>query len=139
MKRIFPRILLFCALVVSTALYGGAGYDMLVYADGSGNVYHYSVTANVLEYFPVQPENSSSGIYSGGEYKKIRLNKKETGKLLRIFIKALSAKGEHFSRREKGTGQLELRKNQNTETVILKSSSRMKNEIEQFLKSILHR
>lgn len=36
-----------------------------VYRDGNGN--RYKFTREYLEYIPVQPEESSSGIYSGGE------------------------------------------------------------------------
>jgi hypothetical protein len=41
------------------------------YADGSANVYR--IKPDSLEYIPVKPEESSTGMYSGGEPKKVAL------------------------------------------------------------------
>jgi hypothetical protein len=45
------------------------------YADGSANVY--IIKADSLEYIPVTPEESATGMYSGGEPKKAVLTPEE--------------------------------------------------------------
>lgn len=48
------------------------------YCDGNGNQYKISADLiNIIEYFPIKPYQSSSGVYDGGEYNKKRLDNEQ--------------------------------------------------------------
>lgn len=74
------------------------------YADGSANVY--VITADSLEYVPVKPEESSTGMYSGGEPKKVAL-KSEEFRNVRAMLEAAKKKHEiHIPDRIKTSGMI---------------------------------
>jgi len=63
----FVILLLYLVLVQSCAS-NSAQYE---YADGNGN--QYIITRQSLIYIPIKPEESSTGTYSGGDPKTVRL------------------------------------------------------------------
>ncbi len=81
----------------------------LVYADGSGNSYKFWRAADAdpvrFERVPVTPEQSSSGVYSGGEARNGELAVEAVVKLWKQ-VAALEANAEiRAEKREMGTGQ----------------------------------
>jgi hypothetical protein len=75
-----------------------------VYADGSGN--RFVITADRLVYEPVRPEQSSTGMYSGGEPGDVSLGEDQCARLEEL-IRAFAGDAEHrIEERTKGSGLL---------------------------------
>lgn len=108
-----------------------------VYLDGSGN--KYELIGDTLEYNPVKKENSSSGEYSGGEYKKVKVTSEQKKQLKAVFEKAIKAKEEQQENREMMTGMVIREKKKKKKEVILKSNSIAKAELEKLLKEVLYK
>jgi hypothetical protein len=72
------------------------------YADGSGN--RYTITSTQLSYDPVKPEESSSGVYSGGEPKTVSLTRDRYADIRTALEKAISNKAIHIPDRIKMSG-----------------------------------
>lgn len=94
---------LFCLLLTS-CMNSSIEYE---YADGSGN--RYVLTADSLEYIPVKPHESSTGIYSGGEPKKVSINPKTYNLIKQTLDAALSNKTIHTDQRAKKTGLITVK------------------------------
>lgn len=77
------------------------------YADGSGN--QWVLQAGTVEYVPVRPEQSSSGMYSGGAPWKAALSAAQYAEIAQAIDRAIATKEAHAARREKMTGAIELR------------------------------
>lgn len=112
---------------------------MLGYADGSGNVYNIFPDKKgwTLEYKPVQPELSSSGVYSGGEYVKKKISKPQYKKILSSINKAVKNKKVHIKDRIMTSGMLTIQEGKSTRTYIIKPNSEEQREIEKVLKEML--
>ncbi|MCW5912886.1 MAG: hypothetical protein KIT62_17580 [Cyclobacteriaceae bacterium] len=103
----------------------------LIYADGSAN--RYEISANRLSYIPVKPEESSTGMYSGGEPATISLTQAEYLKLKDLFDQAMAQTEEHITDRIKTSGLVVIGDKQ----IILKPGSPTMLQIEDTLKSLL--
>ena len=53
------------------------------FGDGNGN--QYIIERDSIEYIPIKPEYSSSGVYNGGEHAKKTINQNHFEKLLLEF------------------------------------------------------
>ena len=106
------------------------------YADGSGNTY--TLVGKKIRYNPIQPKESSSGTYSGGEKKEVSINETEQKKIVDLFQKAIDNKKIHMTQRQMGTGMIRFMKEKNMERIIIPMRSKEKNNIESFLKSLLN-
>lgn len=80
------------------------------YSDGSAN--RYVLTADSLEYIPVQPHESSTGFYSGGEPKKKSINRQTYELIKRALNDALSNTSIHVADRAKMTGLITIKSKQ---------------------------
>jgi hypothetical protein len=127
MKRLFPALLFFFA---AAAIHAQA----YMYSDGSSN--NYNITYNKLEYIPVKKENSSSGTYSGGKARIIKLKLADFEILKGFFEEAIKSSDLQNTNREMGTGLVYKADKAGTK-VILKPDSRIKENIEKKLKDIL--
>lgn len=74
------------------------------YADGSANLYF--ITNDFLEYAPMTPERSSSGMYSGGDPAKIALNEEQFNVLKTVFEIASEELNDHIPNRIKMSGNI---------------------------------
>ncbi len=101
------------------------------YTDGSGN--GFSISRGKLDYSPVKPQFSSSGIYDGGDPSSIELSTEDEEKLTSLALRAFESISGHSERREMGCGTLRLE----GESIFLKRNARSKEELEQALKSFL--
>ncbi|GAB4417910.1 MAG: hypothetical protein OHK0039_28820 [Bacteroidia bacterium] len=72
------------------------------YADGSGNRYH--LHGHLLRYVPVQPHQSSSGVYSGGAPWARELAPAAHAALAAAFEAALADTSAHQPDRGMGSG-----------------------------------
>jgi hypothetical protein len=105
------------------------------YTDGNGNLY--TVKDKTIEYIPVKPGLSSSGIYNGGEYMKKYIKPVEYQRILSLFQKAVSEKSMHGKHRVKMSGVVKIQRNNKVRTVIVLPGSEIQNQIEELLKTIL--
>lgn len=126
------KILIISALVLLSTTIFAQNY---AYLDGSAN--KYELIGDSLEYNPVRPENSSSGEYSGGEYKKVIVTAEEKKALKTVFEKAIKAKDEQQENRAMMTGMVIREKKKKSKTIILKSNSIVKKEIEELLTKVI--
>jgi hypothetical protein len=74
------------------------------YADGSAN--RYIITPTLLTYDPVKPEESSTGMYSGGEPAEVSLSKEEFEALQSLFDMAIANTAVHINDRIKTSGMI---------------------------------
>ncbi len=105
------------------------------YIDGSGNVYAISSTAIV--YDPVTQEESSSGIYSGGEPYNVTIESKQFDYLEKIFKTVIGITNGQTKERSKGTGMLIILPKYTT--YIFEMNSIQKKEIEGAIKLLVQR
>ncbi len=109
------------------------------YSDGNGNVYKIQKVINktAFEYIPVKKEASSSGQYSGGEYKFTLINDEDLKTLIQYFDEAIEDKESHTDRLIKMTGSIRkiISKKEKSEC-ILKNDSVSRKKLEEKLKSL---
>jgi len=83
------------------------------YYDGSGNSYRFDQPSDAdpvgASYDPVDPIQSSSGEYDGGDPWTSQLDEDETGELWRWVDGLVVDTSVHAERREKGTGLVRVR------------------------------
>ncbi len=104
------------------------------YSDGSAN--RYVITETSLEYIPVKPEESSTGMYSGGEPKLVSITSEQFSEVANLFETAFQNTSAHMSERPKMSGLISKTGNA-SQQAILKPNSEEKNNIESALKAIL--
>lgn len=109
------------------------------YSDGNGNVYLIQkiVSKTAFEYIPVKKEASSSGQYSGGEYKFTLINEEDLKTLMKYFEEAMEDKKSHTDRRIKMTGTIrKISSSKEKAECILKYDSISRMKLEEKLKSL---
>ncbi len=106
-----------------------------LYSDGSNNTY--IVNKLELEYKPITPKESSSGEYSGGQPKTIKLTQTEYDKIVNIINKAIENKSMHIDQRVMMSGLISIESKSGNQSYILGARSQSKAEIEAMLKEIL--
>lgn len=104
-----------------------------IYADGSANLYF--ITEKLIEYSPMTPERSSSGMYSGGKPAKVTLNKKAFFKIQRAIEDAAINIDEHIPNRVKMSGNIHFIKEDKSYNLAPDSNS--KKELEKTFKTLL--
>jgi DNA-binding CsgD family transcriptional regulator len=105
------------------------------YADGSAN--RYVITASSLQYIPVKPEESSTGMYSGGDPAEINLTKAEFESLKLLLEKAIAATNNHIADRIKTSGEVTRTTRTDTKIIILKPGAPEQIALESALKQML--
>lgn len=102
-----------------------------IYHDGSGNGYY--IQSEELDYKPMKPTFSSSGIYDGGEARKIQLSEEQIKQLEGVFLEAFDDTSAHIDNRLMGSGQLSYQ----GKTIRLSIRSEAKRNIEKMLNSFM--
>jgi len=111
---------------------------IITYADGSGNTYIISGSEEIfLEYNPIKPFMSSSGVYDGGDYKKMKISQLDYDNIMKIINKAIANKSIHIENRVKGSGLIIIQVNDSENSYIIKSASQEQLQIEELFKKIL--
>lgn len=126
MKKLF--LLSFMAF-----LYKGHAQIYYVYSDGNSN--SYTLDEKKLVYTPVNPEESSSGTYSGGKAKKTEITKDTFKNISKLLDRAMLEKEDLQNNREMGTAQIARysSKGKLKKKVILKANAAYKVKIEEVL------
>lgn len=102
-----------------------------IYIDGSNN--EYRIKPDSLIYSPITPEESSSGEYSGGAPKQVRINSEQFSRIELIIKSILKDKNKLIDTRLMGCGTLLV----GTKTVYIDSDSKLKADLETELNSCL--
>ena len=106
--------------------------SIITYTDGSNN--SWEIFGESIEYIPMTKEMSSSGMYSGGEPKTIKIDNQILDKIIFLVKEAFSAVQNHSELRKKGTGLIQCE----NKSCILEMNSPEKENLENFLKSVLN-
>jgi hypothetical protein len=127
MKKIFLICLIFISCMNPSPRYH--------YADGSANVY--DVTESSLEYIPVRPEQSSTGMYSGGNPGKISLTSEQFSSVKNLMEAAIRKTDIHIPDRIKTSGLISRIGGAGDTTVYITGESSEMREIENLLHKLL--
>ena len=102
-----------------------------IYSDGNSN--SYTLDEKKLVYTPVNPEESSSGTYSGGKGAKKEITKDTFKHISALLDKAMSEKEDCQENREMGTAQIAKysSKGKLKKKVILRANALYKVKIEE--------
>lgn len=106
------------------------------YSDGNSNLY--VLTPSQLQYIPVKPENSSSGVYSGGDPKSVTITPEQYTELQALLEKAFSQPSIHMENRVMMSAQIRRINSKEKKQCIIKPRSPEIATIEQALKKVLH-
>lgn len=110
------------------------------YADGSGNLYIVEGGESfTLEYDPVKPEESSSGFYDGGDHIKGEISREEYNQIAALFKRAFTERESHIENRVMLSGIFYIKEESGEESCIHAPDSKLKAEVEQFLKVLVDR
>lgn len=104
---------------------------MIQYIDGNNN--SWIIEKDSIEYNPMTALMSSSGIYSGGEHKKIQLSAEQFNEIHKLISLAFEKSEEQETTRKMGTALIKT----GTQKCILDSGSEIKRSIENWLKALL--
>ena len=105
------------------------------FGDGNGN--QYIIEQYSIEYNPVKPKFSSSGVYNGGEHLKKTINQNQFEKLQLVFNKALRNKASHTRNRVKGSGVITIQEGNSVKSCIISPNSEIIKEIESTLNDLI--
>lgn len=114
------------------------GLSIYEYLDGSAN--HYIIRhedIKTIEYIPVKPIHSSSGIYDGGEYVKKEISKDQYDKMVSLLHDAIGKKEIHIKDRVKMSGMIIIDDEGKRNAYILDPYSKEKSIIEKKLRKII--
>ena len=108
------------------------------YADGSGNTYRIGDNrTRRVEYMPVKPETSSSGIYDGGAPATKKVTEAQYALIVSSFNRAIAANSSHIKNRVMMSGMLAVRGPRDEKTYILAPGSKERIDIEKILTEII--
>lgn len=105
------------------------------YADGNANVY--ILTPDSLEYVPVKPEESSTGMYSGGDSKKVALTPEQFRNMRAMLETAKKKHNIHIPDRIKTSGMITTISGDEKTSFVLKPGCTEMSAIEAELKKLL--
>ena len=108
---------------------------MFDYGDGNGN--QFVIEQDSVEYNPVKPKFSSSGIYDGGDHVKKTITQQQYDKIASIFKKALANEASHIKNRVKMSGVIMFQEGKVVKSCILSPNSEELNEIETILRNTI--
>ncbi len=129
MKRLLFALFLISAFKINAQI-------SFMYSDKNMNTY--SIKETELKYDPTQKEESSSGLYNGGEPKIKIITPHELNKISVLFEEALSDSLSHEKGRQMGTGLfIRYNKTKVDKKIIIKYDSEMQKKIEETLKGLL--
>ena len=108
------------------------------YCDGSGNEYIINNEPKfTIEYNPVKPLESSSGIYDGGEYVKREISELQYNKIVLSIRDAIKNREIYINERVKGSGMIILQDENKEDVYILEPGSKEIDKIEEILHELI--
>ena len=109
------------------------------YLDGSGNEFVIKKTNKItIEYNPVKPLQSSSGIYDGGEYVKKEISELQYNKIISALRQAIENRDIYINDRVKVSGMIILKEEDKKNVYILEPSSKEIENIEKNLRDAIY-
>ena len=108
---------------------------MIDYGDGNGN--QYIIEQDSIEYHPVKPKFSSSGIYDGGDHVKKNITQQQYNKIASIIKEAIANEASHIKNRVKMSGAIAMQEGKVFKSCILNPNSEELIEIEKLLNGII--
>ncbi len=109
------------------------------YCDGSGNEYIINNDQKfTIEYNPVKPLQSSSGIYNGGDYVKKEISELQFDKIISTLREAIEKRDIYINDRMKGSGMIILQEDDKENVYILEPGSKEIRNIEENLHNIIN-
>lgn len=105
------------------------------FSDGSANLY--DATESSLEYIPVTPEQSSTGMYSGGKRGKVSLTAEQFNSVKDLMETAIHNQEIHIPDRIKTSGKISRTGGAGDTVVIISGESSEMREIERLLHKLL--
>lgn len=105
------------------------------YYDAARN--KYVLRGDTLEYTPVKPAESSSGIYDGGNYVKIKISGSDKNNIVFLFIKGKASKKAQTKKNIKPNAFVEIEGANRNENFILKAASSINIELKNLLQQLL--
>ncbi|NVM19087.1 MAG: hypothetical protein HWN80_15335 [Candidatus Lokiarchaeota archaeon] len=105
------------------------------YLDGNGN--KYIISNELIEYIPVKPSFSSSGVYNGGDYTKKEISEIQYNKLATSLNVAIKNKKSYIENRVKMSGLIVIQEKDKEKAYILSPGSEEISKIENLLKTII--
>ena len=109
------------------------------YHDGSGNTYLIKGQGKkTIEYIPIKPEFSSSGMYNGGEHVKKEISEKQYDEIIVFMDEAIRNKTIHISSRIKTSGMIVVKDADSENKCLLSAKSKVLLEIENLLHKLLN-
>lgn len=130
MKRVILLLFIIPALVQCTTTRTNKTMTSYEYVDGNGNLY--AISNSSIVYDPVTPEESSTGMYSGGEAYTAPLEQKQFDQIEATFKKVIEHKEDISETRSMGTGTLIVLPSK--KTYIFKMNSSSKKEIDEVIR-----
>jgi hypothetical protein len=129
MRKVFISLLFIAAVKMNAQI-------SYMYSDGNMN--SYTVKSFELNYDPIQKEESSSGMYSGGEPKTVVITPHELNKLTVLFEEIIADSTCQQTKRSMGSGLL-IRYNKTTaeKKVIVKFKSQQLEKIDAGLRELI--
>jgi hypothetical protein len=111
---------------------------IITYVDGSGNAFVISGTRQkVVEYTPVKPEVSSSGVYDGGTYTKKKIDETLFSQIRTCITDAIHNPSIQIKNRVMGSGLIIMKDRGVAISCILQPGSPEQRKIETLLKEII--
>ena len=105
--------------------------------DGNGNCYKIQTKEKTnIEYNPIKPITSSSGIYDGGHYFKKELTLMQLNEVLKLIEKIVATESYKMDRRIKGSGMIIRDKDGIKETFIIDPKCPELKRLEVYLQEI---
>ncbi len=104
-------------------------------ADGSGN--QYFITTKEIEYIPVKPENSSTGMYSGGEYVKKTITPEQYSELVKKVEAVEENKQLRIKDRIKGSFAISIVHGAKEKSFLVNRGGTEISALEQYLKQLI--
>jgi len=115
------------------------GFKVCRYLDGSGNEYVINNEPKItIEYNPVKPLQSSSGIYDGGEYIKKEISELQYNRIVSTLREAIENRNIYINDRVKGSGMIILQEEDKENIYILESGSKEIENIEKSLRDTIN-
>ena len=110
---------------------------MYEFQDGNGN--RYIIKSDLIEYIPIKPSQSSSGLYDGGDYTKKEISKLQFNKISSVLVEAIKNDTCHIKNRVKMSGRIVVLEGDNKNSYILNPYSEERDNIERKLREIIEK
>jgi len=105
------------------------------YADGNGNVY--TLSGGTLSFDPVREEESSSGMYSGGEPRTVPITSVQYDSIRSLLETARSDQSIQINDRVKMSGAIGISEGGRVSRYIIRPGTEILVKIETYLKAII--